>query len=304
MVSPDRIVLQRSSRQECTSGVFEYGRLLYVLVYCFAFTEGLSEKGGRGQNSKRECVQGIFTSTYVSLFEGVKKGSHYFFNSLSEAPSSFSMTTPTLVIICTLTFPVCLSVYCDLEFVFCLRHLLFLSGSVYLSWFRFGLQQSDEYNKYKMKMSCISHTVDSLKLTAHKNSYCSLSSSNTILHLQRWFMLCLVCYKLLPLSSDSAETCQIPGLGHSHWLPWSLLPHTLSWAHSALSRGFFWKGKPAWLDYFLCFNTIAGNRTNGSGFKQKQREKGGRESKRKKREQRVCVRERGSEWERKTGRFF
>lgn len=70
----------------------------------------LKKEGGRGQNSKRECVQGIFASTYGSLFEGVKKGSRYFFNSLSEAPSSFSMTTPTLVIIFTLTFPVCLSV--------------------------------------------------------------------------------------------------------------------------------------------------------------------------------------------------
>lgn len=47
MVSPDRIVLQKSSRRECTSGVFEYGRLLHVLLYCFAFTEDLSEKGGR-----------------------------------------------------------------------------------------------------------------------------------------------------------------------------------------------------------------------------------------------------------------
>lgn len=46
-LSPDRIVLQKSSRRECTSGVCEYGRLLYVLLYCLAVTESPSEKGER-----------------------------------------------------------------------------------------------------------------------------------------------------------------------------------------------------------------------------------------------------------------
>lgn len=63
---------------------------------------------------------------------------------------------------------------------------------------------------------------------------------------------------------------------------------------------FFWKGKPAWLDHFLCFKTTAGNRTNGAGFKQKQSErerKKGERAREKKRGECVCVRERG-EWTR------
>lgn len=49
----------------------------------------LKKKGGRLLNSERECVQGIFASTYGSLIEGGKKGSRYFFKSLLQAPSSF-----------------------------------------------------------------------------------------------------------------------------------------------------------------------------------------------------------------------
>ncbi len=156
------------------AGMHKWGVWIWQTFVCppvlFCFYRGpiWKKEGGRGQNSKRQFVQGIFASSYGSLFKGVKKGSRYFFNSLSEAPSSFSLTTPTLVITFTLTFPVCLL----WSWVFfCPKHFLFLSRSVYHSWFRFGLQQSDDYNKYKIEMSCISHTVNSLKLTANKNSY-------------------------------------------------------------------------------------------------------------------------------------
>lgn len=127
--SPDRIVLQKGSRRECTSGVCEYGRLLYVLLYCFAVTEGPSEKGGRvcGWAARGNVCRGFFASTYGSLFKRRKKGSRYYFNSFSQAPSSFSLTTPTLVII---SLSLCLSVVCWA--LFRLRHLLFLCGIVQL----------------------------------------------------------------------------------------------------------------------------------------------------------------------------
>lgn len=60
------------------------------------------------------------------------------------------------------------------------------------------------------------------------------------------------------------------------------------------------------MEHFLCFNARAGNRTNGDGFKQKQREKKGGESMRvsewKWEGDWECVRVR--ERERKSGRFF
>lgn len=74
-LSPDRIVLQKSSRRECTSGV-----CVNMADFCMSFCivlllqkAHLKKERERLLNSERECVQGIFASTYGSLFKGERK---------------------------------------------------------------------------------------------------------------------------------------------------------------------------------------------------------------------------------------
>lgn len=84
----------------------------------------LKKKEGRLLNSERECVQGIFASTYGSLFEAGEKGSRYFFKSLCKLPP----LSPTHHSHFSYRFHShfsCLFIYCALEFVVCFRHLLF-----------------------------------------------------------------------------------------------------------------------------------------------------------------------------------
>ncbi len=99
---------------------------------------------------------------------------------------------------------------------------------------------------------------------------------------------------------------QIPGLGHSHWLP-SPSSHTLYLGLTplTLSRVFFWKGIPALLDHFLCFNTTSRKQNKRSWIQTKtEREKREREQE-KKIELCVCVREKGGVNRRgKLGDFF